>query len=588
MLLGTVALVVGIVLPTVFAVAFFVDRAERKKLEEDVDRSQRVFEDLLAYRAAKARSDCHVVANEPRAVNVLGTQDISQETIVGVMQELRTSLGSDLFLLTDAEGFLIADIKHPQADGGNDLAKELPVIAAAKKSGDGASVLISDNRPYQVSACRVDASGQPLGIIAIGYVIDDSIAQTFHRQTGSTVLITLGGRPAAASVLAGGKPSSSVTLGAVPSQLVELELAGDRYLARGGTLPGYEGQRDLRYAVMRSLDEALAPGRRLLFWVFVIAAIAQLAAIGLAFWLSRRLSRPVDELVQFTHTIAKGEFEQRAVPAGAAEIQTLAVAMNAMVDEIDRSRQAMAEKQRLERELEIAARIQTSILPKQYEVAGLEISARMVPASEVGGDYYDVFSMPDGCWIGIGDVAGHGLSAGLEMLMVQSVVAALVRHAPKASPADHVRVLNSVLYDNIRNRLGQDEHITMTLLRYESGLFTFAGAHEEILVVRAEGGPCERVATPGTWLGGMRDISKATRDSKVELRRGDLMVLYTDGVTEAQDKDRNQFGDDRLMRLLEQHRDEPVRDIRDRVIETVQLWQGVQDDDITLVVIRRT
>ena len=83
MLLGIVALVAAIVASTAAAVVYFVSRAEDRKLREDLDRSEAVFREQLSYRAAKFRSDCHVVANEPRAINVLGTQDISRETIVG-------------------------------------------------------------------------------------------------------------------------------------------------------------------------------------------------------------------------------------------------------------------------------------------------------------------------------------------------------------------------------------------------------------------------------------------------------------------------------------------------------------------------
>jgi phosphoserine phosphatase RsbU/P len=586
MLLGIVALVAAIVASTAAAVAIVVDRAERRKLSEELDRSQSVFEELLRYRSAQSGSDCRVVANEPRTRNVLGTQDISRETIVGVMEELRTSLGSDLFLLTDPEGILIADIKEPKAEG-FDLSKQQPVIAAAKATGSGSAIWISNDLPYQVAACRVEAVGQVLGIIAIGHVINASFAQTLHRQTGSTLLVLLDGKPVAASPLAGGKDAAGVTMGPVGTEPYELEVDGDRYLVRGGAIPGYSGKRVLQYAVMRSLDEALAPGRRLMWTVFAIAAAALAAGAGIAFMLSRRLSQPVDALVRFSQAIGKGELERRATPAGATEVQALASAMNTMVEELERSRRSLAEKQRLERELEIASRIQTSILPKRYDVGGLEIAAHMIPASEVGGDYYDVFAMGDGCWVGIGDVAGHGLSAGLEMLMVQSIVAALVRQAPRASPSDHVKILNAVLYDNIRNRLGQDEHITMTLMRYDAGVFTFAGAHEEILICRAASGECEYVPTPGTWLGGMRDIAKVTRDSTLELQPGDLMVLYTDGITEAQDKKREQFGAERLARTVAQHRHEPVTAVRDRVIEAVQAWQAVQDDDISLVVIRR-
>ena len=241
----------------------------------------------------------------------------------------------------------------------------------------------------------------------------------------------------------------------------------------------------------------------------------------------------------------------------------------------------------MEEELAIATRIQTSVLPRNVAAEGLEISAAMIPATEVGGDYYDVLPTSAGCWLGIGDVAGHGLSAGLEMLMVQSVISALVRHAPQAAPSDHVRVLNQVLYDNIRNRLGQDEHITLTLLHYQDGVFTFAGAHEEILICRAAGGPCEHIQTPGTWLGGMRDISRVTHDSKLELAPGDLMVLYTDGITEAMNEEGVQLGDERFTRVLEENRNEPAAVVCDRVIEAVQAWQARQDDDISLVVIRR-
>lgn len=612
MLLGIVALVAGIVAATVVSVAVFVDRAERAKLREDLDRSDRVFHELLSYRAAKARSDCHVVANEPRARSVLGTQDIEdrQRTIVGVMEELRTSLGSDLFLLTDPEGILIGDVEDPNAEG-FDLKKKASVaatITSAIKTGDGAAIWVSENKPFQVSACRVDIGGETLGIIVIGYVMNEVLAQAFHRQTGSVLAFTLDqqlvashGEPAnaAASLIsevnrfadARPKPaapsSPAVPVAALPEP-AEVTLAGSTYLAHGGPFPAYDGDRKLRYAVMRSLDEALAPGRRLTRTVFGIAGAALLAAVAIAFALSRKLSRPVDELVRFTHAIGKGELARRAKPEGATEVQALATAMNTMVEELDRSRRSLAEKQRLERELEIASRIQTSILPKKYDVAGLEIAARMIPASEVGGDYYDVFAMGDGCWVGIGDVAGHGLSAGLEMLMVQSVVAGLVRHAPRASPSDHVRVLNSVLYDNIRDRLGQDEHITLTLMRYEAGVFTYAGAHEEIIVCRAAGGPCEFIDTPGTWLGGMRDISRVTKDSKLELQPGDVMLLYTDGITEAQDAKRAQFGSERLAKLVEDHRTEPVATIRDKIIDAVQAWQAVQDDDISLVVLRRS
>jgi sigma-B regulation protein RsbU (phosphoserine phosphatase) len=218
----------------------------------------------------------------------------------------------------------------------------------------------------------------------------------------------------------------------------------------------------------------------------------------------------------------------------------------------------------------------------------LELGAKMVPASEVGGDYYDAFAAGSGGYIGIGDVAGHGLTSGLVMLMVQSAVAALARKTPEASPAELVCALNTVLYDNIRHRLQNKEHVTFTLLRYApGGKLTFAGAHEEICVYRKASGKVELVETPGTWLGAVRDVKKHTVDSELELSRGDIVLLYTDGVTEARAESGEQFGLERLTSLLENSSDLPMQALIERVYRAVVTHAKELDDDVTLLAFRR-
>jgi phosphoserine phosphatase RsbU/P len=246
-----------------------------------------------------------------------------------------------------------------------------------------------------------------------------------------------------------------------------------------------------------------------------------------------------------------------------------------------------AEKQRLEQELAIATRIQTSILPRDLSVRGLEIAATMLPATEVGGDYYDVLPTQHGCWIGIGDVAGHGLRSGLVMMMLQSVVSALVRSNPDSAPRDVLRVVNAVLYENVRERLAQDEHATLSLIRYrDTGELHFAGAHEDMLVLRAETGQVEVVPTLGTWVGATKDIEAATQDTVFQLRDGDLLLLYTDGVIEARNGAGKQFGPERLMHELGRSPKEPVQAIRDRLCSVVTEFMVEQRDDIALLVAR--
>jgi serine phosphatase RsbU (regulator of sigma subunit)/DNA-binding LacI/PurR family transcriptional regulator len=247
-----------------------------------------------------------------------------------------------------------------------------------------------------------------------------------------------------------------------------------------------------------------------------------------------------------------------------------------------------AERARLEHEIELAASIQTGILPKACEVSRLDLATTMLPATEVGGDYFDILPFDGGCWIGIGDVAGHGLHAGLLMMMIQSIVSATTHDRPLASPAEVWAVLNAVVYENVRARLGRDEHATLTLIRYEdSGRLLYAGAHEDILVYRAGPRRCERIKTEGIWAGMMRDPPpNLTPDLECRLQPGDTVLLHTDGVTEARNGAREMFGPARLVEAFGRAADRTVGEIRDSILDEVRGFMTRQVDDLTLVVLR--
>jgi DNA-binding LacI/PurR family transcriptional regulator/serine phosphatase RsbU (regulator of sigma subunit) len=253
------------------------------------------------------------------------------------------------------------------------------------------------------------------------------------------------------------------------------------------------------------------------------------------------------------------------------------------------TRRELAERDRLQKEMEIAERIQTSILPKNLQAEGLEIAAVMLPAADVGGDYYDVLPFEGGCWLAIGDVAGHGLRTGLIMMMLQSIVSALVRHNIWASPRDLLRTVNAVIYENIRRRLGQDEHATLTLFRLDAqGRLVFAGAHEDIIIYRARDRRLEVIPTPGTWVGAVRSIDAGTVESEQHLQTGDVVLLYTDGLTEAMDENQQVFGIDRLSAEFGKVAESSVGAIRDHILSTVRQFAASQDDDMTLLVVRYT
>ncbi|MEO8178722.1 MAG: substrate-binding domain-containing protein [Deltaproteobacteria bacterium] len=252
------------------------------------------------------------------------------------------------------------------------------------------------------------------------------------------------------------------------------------------------------------------------------------------------------------------------------------------------TRRQRAEQTRMSQELEIAARIQTGILPRAPRVPGLEIATGMRPATEVGGDYFDILPCQDGCWLGIGDVAGHGLHTGLVMLMIQSIVAATTYVNPNVTAAEAWTALNAVLYENVRRRLGRDEHATLTLLRYHlDGCLEFAGAHEDLVLYRARLGSCERVPTPGLWVGILpTPAPSSVENSACRLEPGDVLLLYTDGLIEARNDELGLFGIDRLCKSLEGVAERPATVIRDHILAEIGAWMTRQRDDLSLVVLR--
>ena len=130
--------------------------------------------------------------------------------------------------------------------------------------------------------------------------------------------------------------------------------------------------------------------------------------------------------------------------------------------------------------------------------------------------------------------------------------------------------------------------MTMADLSLDDNLVTVAGRHQDIIVFRADRQRIETVKTAGTWLGIADDISLHTEDTVFTIDHGDIMLLFTDGITEITDARGEMYGQRRLERSLDRHADLPVGDMLDRIMEDVRAYKAVQLDDLTAVVVRRT
>ncbi|PSQ93452.1 MAG: protein serine phosphatase [Bacteroidetes bacterium SW_4_67_19] len=230
------------------------------------------------------------------------------------------------------------------------------------------------------------------------------------------------------------------------------------------------------------------------------------------------------------------------------------------------------EKERLEQEIALARQAQQRLLPQQLPAAnGVELAARTVPSREVGGDYYDVLSLPgraddesERLLLAIADVTGKGVAASLLMANVQA--ARKLADQPGQSAG-------------VVARAGPHPEVAHTLDYVNAG-------HNPPMLLRA-GGELERLETGGLLLGVM---SGADYDSgRVELAEGDTLAIFTDGATEAMNPDDEEFGEARLAESLRAHRDVSAEGVLDAVFEDVRAFAGAPaplGDDLTMVVLR--
>jgi sigma-B regulation protein RsbU (phosphoserine phosphatase) len=497
----------------------------------------------------------------------------------------RDTASTSYLLILDATGRVLADAKNELVPG-----TMLSFATAGEPWNVLAGFVAIEGQLVAVAVVPVTMDDELIGYLLLGDPIARTRLGTVQRAARSDItLLDLEGRSivstlsneGALDVVAKWRDSSPSV-----ASIRAVTLAGNPHLLTTEPLIGMGGEVLGSIVVTRSLVDQLRTTRSLQRWLVVLGVAITLLAVVLGALIAYQIVAPLRKLTDAAQRLAKGE----SVQAGDPRAEALPSASNDEIGNLAHAFTVMAaavtfRQERLEKEMQLAQTIQSAILPQRFEIAGLDLSAGMVPATEVGGDYYDVLPAPDGCWIGIGDVAGHGLNAGLTMLMLQSMVTALTKHHQDASPREIVNSLNDALFDNVHGRLQKDDHATFTLLRYRrDGRLVFAGAHEEILIYRAASSRVECIPTVGAWVGARPAIHDFTRDTTIELHPQDVLVLYSDGVTQARDSSGEMFGLERLTSELARVQCEPAGKIREHLQDRVLRWAHEPDDDVTLLV----
>jgi len=348
-----------------------------------------------------------------------------------------------------------------------------------------------------------------------------------------------------------------------------------------------------------------------LLFVAIFFGVIELVALIVGTSLTRTVTGTVAQLYDATKHINRGDFSHRIPVKSNDQVAALANSFNSMTASLQQLMLEQKEKQKLENELVIAQEVQSQLFPHHIsQLASLEVHGFCRPASTVSGDYYDFLTLDsDRLILAVGDISGKGISAALLMATIHSAVRAYSLqdipalrepvaagvaagsslmvasrlHNLDVSPSALLSLLNHQLFESTPS----EKYATLFLGIYngtERQLTYTNGGHLPPIVM-SEDGSIRRLECGGTVVG---LFDHATyEESSVQLRKGEIFLAYSDGVTEPEN-DFGEFGEHRLIEILRENRDLPLPRISEIVTAAVDDWIGAnkQPDDVTLVLAR--
>jgi len=349
----------------------------------------------------------------------------------------------------------------------------------------------------------------------------------------------------------------------------------------------------------------------LLLAAALIFGMIELIALWIGTRLTRTVTGTVSNLYRATTHVNRGDFSHRIPITSNDQLAAMAGSFNLMTESIEKLVLEQKEKQRLENEITIAQEVQAQLFPHRIsQLASLEVHGFCRPARSVSGDYYDFLSVgSDRMVLAVGDVSGKGISAALLMATIHSAVRAysiegipVFRQAEavgagpvlaskydpiipgaEASPSILLSLLNHQLYHSTP----MEKYATLFLATYDGDTrrLTFSNAGHLPPLLLSASGSIRRLEHGGTVVGLFDELTYD--EGMVQMRAGDIFLAYSDGVTEPENEF-GEFGESRLIELVQENRDRPLEQITEIVTAAVDDWIGgaEQPDDVTLVLAR--
>lgn len=367
----------------------------------------------------------------------------------------------------------------------------------------------------------------------------------------------------------------------------------------------------LYHHLFSALGDVGATVEALLLVIAVVLGVFEAVAAYVGTQLTRTVTGSVAHLYRATTFVNRGDFSHRIPITSNDQLATLASSFNLMTESIEKLVLEQKEKQRLQNEITIAQEVQNQLFPKRVsKLSNLEVHGFCRPARSVSGDYYDFVPVgTDRLILAVGDVSGKGISAALLMATIHSAVRAYsmegipvfrqaeavvgggvlsakyesVTPGAEVSPGTMLSLLNHQLYHSTP----MEKYATLFVGMYdgEARRLTYSNAGHLPPLLLGDDGSCSRLHHGGTVVGLFDDIPYD--EDTVQLTPGDIFLAYSDGVTEPEN-DYGEFGEERLLALVQENRELPLPRISEIVTAAVDDWIGAaeQPDDVTLVLAR--
>lgn len=470
--------------------------------------------------------------------------------------------------------------------------------SAAKAQTEGLTLQSSDSFAGKLLlAARFGSETDPRRVIAVTFFDAEEVTQVFSdRGAYQTFLSHKTGHPVLMSENASWKQWSpeeiwsSLSGRNVPEGIAELNSPmNKKYLASYVDV----GVANLvvvsmvdRGSALQAIDVLLK--KSILFFIAILSFTTLIAVLA-----SRGLTSALSYLSFATQKVAEGDFGVRVDIASGGEIGLLASSFNAMAEEVSRLMAETAEKARMESELATAKTVQETLFPENNaHLSGVQISGYYMPASECGGDWWFYCENSQKIYIWIGDATGHGAPAAL-LTSAARAVASVIQVGPPQNVSDSLAILNRAICETSKGRMMMT--FFLACIDTQSGLMTYANASHEppLLLHPMEGAPGRDDFEPLNDVNNPRlgeQIDCVFKEASVQLRPGDRIVFYTDGVVDVKNPEEKTWGERRFIKSLSREMSEAQDTIPalNGVLTSLQEFRNDTplDDDVTLILCR--